>query len=107
MRRSSACLSQSNPRQMNPFGVAHRKIDDLALPETDECVARRKLESIGQLTLFTHDVVYRAAGDRLRRNRANPEIAVGIGACRALRDRWSVIRQLEGGDDVDLAHLRR
>src|SRR5262245_30884301 len=88
---------------MDAGRVAHHQIDHLSLSQSGQRVPLRKLQAIHELPLPTDDVVDRAAGNWARLRRADPEVPVGVGAYRAVRERWSIVREVGRAHHAGLA----
>src|SRR6186713_2699398 len=80
--------------QLRDLPIARRQVHHAARAECRDRAAYRDLHAFHQLALSVHDVIHRAAGDCLRRNRADPDVALGVRANEAGQEHRLVVRQL-------------
>ena len=71
---------------MNSFCVSHREVNRPPLPKADDRIPRRQLNAVDHRTTPVDDIEDRPTGRRFRRVRANPEIAVSVGALHVVTE---------------------
>src|SRR5687767_15596331 len=104
----TAQLSKRRLLELGGLSFAERQVDVPVRREGHDRATLRNLHPLDELALAIYDVVDRPPLDRFRRDRADPDVALGIGASGVREERRLVVGQLTRRNEVELRwrHVR-